>query len=72
MAEQTKHLWRNADWKIEPKPDGTFAPDDMTNALLVDIRGLLRKMKSFLVFFTVWTVISMGFSLAFFLYSYLK
>ena len=59
MTERSEQLWRNAEWKIEAKPDGTFSPDDTTNALLIDIRGLLRQIKTMMVFFTVLAVIGL-------------
>jgi multisubunit Na+/H+ antiporter MnhB subunit len=59
MADQSEQLWRNAEWKIEAKPDGTFSPDDMRNALLIDIRGLLRQIKTMMVFFTALIVIGL-------------
>jgi hypothetical protein len=51
--------WRNAEWEVKAGPDGRIAADDVRLAVLMDIRGLLRKIKSILVFFTVLTVIGL-------------
>jgi hypothetical protein len=49
---------RNAEWKIEPLPDGSLPPEQITHALLIDIREAARSMRKMLVFFTVLVVIN--------------
>lgn len=48
---------RNVDWKIEPRPDGSLPPEQITHALLMDIRETTRSIKKILLFFAVLTII---------------
>jgi hypothetical protein len=41
------------------KPDGTVTQEQINQALLMDIRRLLRSLRSMAVFFTVLTVIGL-------------
>lgn len=48
---------RNVDWKIEPRPDGSLPPEQITHALLMDIRETTRSIKKILIFFALLTII---------------
>lgn len=48
---------RNVDWKIEPRPDGSLPPEQITHALLMDIRETIRSIKKILIFLAVLTII---------------
>jgi hypothetical protein len=59
---------KNLEWKIEPAPDGSLPPEQITHALLVDIRAntrllfdireAARSTRRMMMFFTVLTVIN--------------
>jgi hypothetical protein len=49
---------RNLEWKIEPRPDGSYPTECITHALLIDIRETTRSMRKMVVFFTVLGVIN--------------
>jgi hypothetical protein len=49
---------RNVDWKIEPSPDGKLPAEQVTHALLIDIREAARSIRRMLVFFTVLVLIN--------------
>jgi hypothetical protein len=49
---------RNVKWNIEPGPDGKLPAEQVTHALLIDIREAARSIKRMLVFFTVLVVIN--------------
>jgi hypothetical protein len=48
---------RNVEWKIAPGPDGSLPPEQVTHALLIDIREAARSIRKMLLFFTVLVVI---------------
>jgi hypothetical protein len=48
---------RNIEWNIEPGPDGKLTADQVTHALLIDIRETTRSIRKMMVFFTVLVVI---------------
>ncbi len=48
---------RNVDWKITPGPDGSLPAEQVTHALLIDIREAARSIRKMMVFFTVLAVI---------------
>lgn len=48
---------RNVDWKIEPGPDGSLPPEQITHALLMDIRETTRSIKKILIFYPVLAII---------------
>ncbi len=49
---------RNVDWKIEHGPDGSLPAEQVTHALLVDIREAARSIRRMLIFFRVLVVIN--------------
>ncbi len=48
---------RNVDWKIVPGPDGSLPPEQVTHALLIDIREAARSIRKMMMLFTVLVVI---------------
>jgi len=42
---------RNLDWKIAPSPDGSLPAEQVTHALLIDIREAVRSIRKMLMFF---------------------
>lgn len=48
---------RNIEWKVEAGPDGKVPNDQVTHALLMDIRETARSVRRMMVFFTVLVVI---------------
>lgn len=59
MAQADAQKWRNMDWEFTPRPDGTLSPEQVSQSLLVDIRGLLRGIRKIGVFFTVLAAIEL-------------
>ena len=50
---------RNVNWQISPGPDGKLTSEQVTHALLIDIRDATRSVRSMMVFFTVLFVIGL-------------
>lgn len=55
--------WRNAEWALAPGPDGTLSPEDVTHALLIDVRGTLHQIRGMMRFFVVLAVIGLAIGL---------
>jgi hypothetical protein len=55
--EKTIMETRNIEWKIEAGLDGKVPDDQVTHALLMDIRETARSIRKMMVFFTVLVVI---------------
>jgi hypothetical protein len=51
---------RNVEWKIEPGPDGSLPAEQVTHALLIDIREAARSIRRMMAFFTVLVVVIDG------------
>jgi hypothetical protein len=51
--------WQNANWGFVIKPHGKATEEQINQALLMDIRSLLRSIRSMAVFFTVLAVIGL-------------
>ena len=50
---------RNVSWQITAGPDGKLSPEQVTHALLIDIREGVQSIRKMLVFFTVIVVIAL-------------
>lgn len=50
-------------WKITPAPDGSFPADQVTHAILMDIRETLWSIRKMLIFFTVVFAVSLALGL---------
>ncbi len=57
MAKQ----WQDMEWTFSTRPDGTLAPENVTHALLIDIRSLLREIRGMMSFFKVLAIIALVF-----------
>ena len=54
-----KGNFRHTEWDISVGPNGTLSPDNITHAILLDIRDLLRSVRAMFLFFTVLGVIGL-------------
>jgi hypothetical protein len=50
---------KNVDWQLQPLPDGILPMEQVTHALLMDIRDHLRSIRKMVTFFTVLVVIGL-------------
>lgn len=48
---------KNVEWNIIAGPDGKIPNDQVTHALLMDVRKIARSIRAMMIFFTVVTVI---------------
>ena len=59
MTQPDAQKWLNVEWEFAPKPDGTLSPEQISQTLLVDIRGLLRVIRKIGIFFTVLAIVEL-------------
>jgi hypothetical protein len=57
VLEGPEKSFRNADWKITPDQDSSLSPEQIIQALLLDIRSEARSIKNILLFFAVLAVL---------------
>jgi Na+/serine symporter len=50
---------RNVNWRIMAGPDGKLPGEQITHALLMDVREALRSIRKMMIFFTVLVVIGL-------------
>jgi hypothetical protein len=57
--KETQWKTKNVDWQLQPLPDGILPMEQVTHALLMDIRDHLRSIRKMVTFFTVLVVIGL-------------